>query len=158
MTKMQNRKKSSYDPKNLQNPIAQRLAEYIDYKQFSIRSFERSINVRQGWLHSMRASIRPEKLMLILEEYPDINVRWLYTGKGDMLENAEQTIVSEDGTRMCVMEVKAWDQVKKLTDSVQNLTQENLILQDTVAKLTESLHSVLMDGQAVPATASKRKK
>lgn len=147
IAEMQNTEVSTYNPNNLQNPIAQRLAEYIAYKQMSIRSFERSIDVRQGWLHSMRASIRPDKLELILNKYPDINVRWLYTGAGQMLENAVQHATAPDGAAVCMVQVNAYEEVRKLTSSVQSLTQENLMLQKTVEKLTDALHTVLTDGR-----------
>lgn len=68
-----------------------RLKEYIDYKGISIAGFERSIgmsNASFGKSLKNKGSIGADKLEYILKCYPDLNLYWLVTGRGDMLVEA----------------------------------------------------------------------
>jgi len=63
------------------------LKEYIDYKGYSILYFEKSIGTRSTIDKAIKNSsnLRGNILAKIIETYPDINPKWLITGKGKML-------------------------------------------------------------------------
>lgn len=65
--------------------VKQRLLEYIDYLKISNSEFCRSINVSTAFISSMRKSMQPDKLESIALKYPDLNIDWLLTGVGEML-------------------------------------------------------------------------
>lgn len=146
MEKLQNTKQQRCNPSKLQSPVAVRLVEFITSKNLSVREFERSINVNQGWIHSMRSSVQPDKLKQILDKYPDLSVRYLYTGDGPMTENAAQFAVDKSGKTVMYIQAEAWKQIESLSATVKSLTEQNRALQASVEKLTDSLHRILKDG------------
>lgn len=72
----------------------QRIKEYIDFKQLSIRQFEQSTSMSNGALGSQiknNKSIGSDKIENILNIYSDINPAWLLTGDGPMIKNEHKT-------------------------------------------------------------------
>lgn len=70
-----------------------RLKEYIDYKDISVKRFEESVGFSNGSFGSQlrnRKTIGVDKLEYILTIYPEINTEWLLTGEGSMLKQTEQ--------------------------------------------------------------------
>ena len=63
----------------------ERLKLFIQTQNLSILEFEKSIKVSNGYVNSITKSIQPDKLSLIVDKYPLINIYWLLLGKGDML-------------------------------------------------------------------------
>lgn len=67
-----------------------RIKQYIDFKGISIAAFERSIgmsNASFGKSLKNGGSIGCDKIEKILNVYPDLNLEWLITGKGEMLND-----------------------------------------------------------------------
>ena len=63
----------------------ERLKLFIQTQNLSISEFEKSIKVSNGYVNSITKSIQPDKLSLIVDKYPLINIYWLLLGKGDTL-------------------------------------------------------------------------
>lgn len=66
-----------------------RLKEYIDYKGISTSRFEKSIgmsNASFGKSLKNQGTIGADKLEIILNVYPDLDLYWLVTGKGQMIK------------------------------------------------------------------------
>ena len=70
--------------------VKHRLVTYLGYKGVSKSEFGRTIGVSSAYVTSMRKSIQPDKLKAISESYPDLNVDWLLTGEGEMLNSTSQ--------------------------------------------------------------------
>ena len=70
--------------------ITQRIKQYIDYKEYTVSSFESSIGASNGMLRkafNAKTDIKSQWLENILEKYHDINSEWLLTGSGEMIKN-----------------------------------------------------------------------
>lgn len=65
--------------------VKDRLLRYISEKNMTVRDFERSIALSNGYVSSIRKSIGHDKLESITEKYPDLNRDWLLFGEGEML-------------------------------------------------------------------------
>lgn len=65
--------------------IKDRIRKYIDYKGISKREFCRKISASPGFLVS-ESDITSEYVSNIVNTYPDVSLRWLVTGQGEMLE------------------------------------------------------------------------
>lgn len=63
------------------------LKEFIDYKELSILSFEKSVGTRSAIDKAIKnkSNLRSDLLAKIIDVYPEINPNWLLTGKGNML-------------------------------------------------------------------------
>lgn len=69
-----------------------RLMKFIAFAGLSARQFDLSIGAANGYTLRMRknnASIGSDVIENILNVYPQINVEWLITGKGEMLKEQE---------------------------------------------------------------------
>lgn len=67
-----------------------RLAEYLKHKNISTRSFEMTIGASDGMIRkaiNTNKDIQSKWLYNISENYPDLNLQWLITGKGKMLKS-----------------------------------------------------------------------
>jgi transcriptional regulator with XRE-family HTH domain len=69
--------------------VKERLSLYLKSRKISARSFCEVIGVSATYVSSMRSSIQPDKLNSITEHFPDLNITWLLTGDGQMLNNIE---------------------------------------------------------------------
>lgn len=68
--------------------ISERIKQYADYKDISISSIEKKIGASDGLIRksiAKKSDIQAKWIAVISENYPDIDIKWLLTGKGDML-------------------------------------------------------------------------
>lgn len=72
-----------------QTAVKDRIKAFIVYKGMSVRAFERSCNLSNGYVGSIEQTIMPNKLSIISRQYPELNTAWLLTGDGEMLNSAE---------------------------------------------------------------------
>ena len=74
-----------------------RIQQFADYKGIKITALERQLGASKGVLSrsiSNNTDIQCKWLRALVENYPDVNVYWLLTGKEDMLKytsHQEQT-------------------------------------------------------------------
>lgn len=77
------------ESKNNQS-VKDRLKLFIVFKNISVREFERKIEAAYGFVGNMSKSTSPEKIMRISNAYPELNVKWLLSGEGEMLRSESQ--------------------------------------------------------------------
>lgn len=71
----------------------ERIKQFIDYKGLSIAAFERSAgmsNASFGKSLKSKGAIGTDKLENILKVYPELSPAWLLTGRGAMINSAQQ--------------------------------------------------------------------
>lgn len=79
--------------------MKQRIKEYLKYKGVKIIDFSATIGVSNAYISSIKRSIQPDKLVRIQQAYPDLNIEWLVTGRGNMLNEPQQAMsVTNYGT------------------------------------------------------------
>lgn len=84
--------------------MKQRIKEYLKYKGVKIIEFSATIGVSNAYISSIRKSIQPDKLTRIQECYPDLNIEWLVTGRGNMLNTPQGNMsVINNGTNSGTM-------------------------------------------------------
>ncbi|WP_088445005.1 S24 family peptidase [Flavobacterium oreochromis] len=64
----------------------QRIIQYIEFKGINITTFLKETEIKRGFLDSdkLESSVSDAFITKIIETYPDIDVIWLLTGKGEM--------------------------------------------------------------------------
>ncbi|MDR2584806.1 MAG: helix-turn-helix domain containing protein [Prevotellaceae bacterium] len=80
--------------------VKDRLKNFIKFKNLNNSVFCREVGVSSAFVSSMRVSIQPDKLESIALKYPELNIDWLLTGRGEMLlpDPSEQEIPSNNST------------------------------------------------------------
>lgn len=108
--------------------MKQRIKEYLKYKGVKIIDFSATIGVSNAYISSIRRSIQPDKLTRIQECYPDLNIEWLVTGRGNMLNTPQQAMsVINNGTNSGTM--------GNNVSVVNNNRQDNEVEEMTVEEL-----------------------
>ena len=69
--------------------MKQRMNEFLAYLDMSQGKFEKAVGMANGWVNKIGDSIREDNLKKISEVYPMLNIAWLKTGVGSMLNNGE---------------------------------------------------------------------
>jgi transcriptional regulator with XRE-family HTH domain len=145
--------------------VKERIREFLKSKSISERAFCLSIGVSTAYVGNIRMSIQPDKLDRIAQVYPELNLTWLMTGQGEMVNSAvsivEQPVkrailnpMSYEG-RMYEREVN-----DKLIESLNKViaTQEGLInvyerenqrLREKIEELERQLHNPDQHSKAV---------
>lgn len=72
--------------------IVDRIRQIIDYKHICVRKFCIEIGVSNGFLDKVK-DVGVEKVVKILNTYPEINPEWLVTGKGEMLRSDNNKVM-----------------------------------------------------------------
>lgn len=71
--------------------LIERLYQYIEHKQLSFYAFERECGMANGYLKKQskgKGTVGSDMLEKIHQKHTDLNLVWLLTGKGSMLEEA----------------------------------------------------------------------
>jgi phage repressor protein C with HTH and peptisase S24 domain len=66
--------------------VKERLKKFVKLQEMPVREFEETIGVSNGYVNSISKSIGIDKLTLIVEKYPKLNLEWLFTGEGEPLK------------------------------------------------------------------------
>lgn len=117
--------------------IKDRARLFVKSQQTTMKAFEKSINASNGYINNITRSISLEKIDLIVEKYPILNIEWLLTGKGDMLKpltdlsEPELQYINEDADTRASITAKA---LVKIDASVSHLLQEVSEIKEQLTK------------------------
>jgi hypothetical protein len=123
--------------------VKERLKTYVKTRQMSERAFCLSIGVGCSYINSIKVSIAPDKLERIAQVYLDLNLTWLMTGQGEMLNNTltmlqpwQQTEPNNDDTPDLPL---AEQMVKLQSVVIQAQNHQIRAMINAIAKLEEQL-------------------
>jgi septum formation inhibitor-activating ATPase MinD len=80
----------------METSVKERLIKFLDFKKISKTKFGETIGVSPAYVTSMRDSISREKIEKIKNHYPELDIEWLLTGKGEMLKTGINQEVNGD--------------------------------------------------------------
>jgi hypothetical protein len=78
----------------------ERILQLLENKKISRAKFFKETGIKRGFLDSdkLNQAVSDEHFAKIIAKYPDINIEWLLTGKGEMLRNVKTADVSSEST------------------------------------------------------------
>ncbi|MCD8210265.1 MAG: hypothetical protein LUC37_01845 [Prevotella sp.] len=68
----------------MESTVKQRLMDFIKKEGISVREFERTCGLSNGYVSTLLSSISSDKYNKILSTFPKINPQWLLRGEGNM--------------------------------------------------------------------------
>jgi hypothetical protein len=102
--------------------IKERISKYLEYKNISKYQFYKKTGMSNGSLDKS-GTIGADKCELINYAYPDLNILWLITGKGDMLlseTKKEKEPIEQNPTLLEMLEKKDRE-IKELNREIGRL-------------------------------------
>lgn len=72
------------------NPLQERLQTFLNYEDISLRAFERQCDIKAGTASKMTEKSYGTTFHKIAQAYPQLNIEWLKTGEGRMLNQQTQ--------------------------------------------------------------------
>ena len=93
----------------------ERILQFIDYKKIKPSIFLVETGIKRGFLDKdkLEGSVSDEHFAKIIATYPEINIEWLITGRGEMLRNnTNQTIPNSQNTHISDREMIIKDNAK----------------------------------------------
>lgn len=88
----------------MESTVKERLKQYLRINRITQEKFCNSVGVAPTYVSNIRKGIQPDKLTRIQECYPDLNIEWLVTGRGNMLNTPQQAMsVINNGTNSGTM-------------------------------------------------------
>lgn len=136
--------------------VKARLLKFIEHKNLSVNRFCTMCRFSSAYVRNINKSISQRYLAIIATTFPDLNIHWLETGEGQMLNevipinvqnntvgnNSSQTIVA--GTEQSIMTTQEKGQyvineIRKMEQENISLKSENAALKAKVEMLTEQI-------------------
>lgn len=122
--------------------FTERLKECIDHKDYSITSFALQLGHNGGTTLANAVSGRTwPKVVLLLElfnRYPEFNLDWILTGRGNMLIDADQTVNSQSFSNKNTSETDNKYIVKALEraeSEIETLKKNQALLEAEIVRL-----------------------
>lgn len=81
----------------MKSTVKDRIKLFLRYLNIGQNSFESKVGWSNGYINNTK-NISADKLNQVFNEYPQLNINWLITGKGEMIDTSalsdptEQTI------------------------------------------------------------------
>lgn len=112
--------------------MKERIREYLRYKQISQNVFSRSIGVSNAYIPSIKRSIQPDKIAKIQEKYPDLNIEWLLTGKGEMLNSSVKQVATGDNNTQVAGNSNNVNSGTAIEMAINEITEMRKLIQEQV--------------------------
>lgn len=143
-------------PKIEDTGMKQRLLDFIEHKNLSVNRFCTMCGFSSAYVHNIQKTISQRYLKIISNAFPDLNIHWLETGEGQMLNevipinvqnntvgnNSQQTIFAGAEQRIMTTQEKGEyviSQIRKMEQENIALKTENASLRTKVEMLTEQI-------------------
>lgn len=112
--------------------MKERIREYLRYKQISQNVFSRSIGVSNAYIPSIKRSIQPDKIAKIQEKYPDLNIEWQLTGKGEMPNSSVKQVATGDNNTQVAGNSNNVNSGSAIEMAINEITEMRKLIQEQV--------------------------
>ena len=119
--------------------MKERILQFIEYKRLSKNKFYKETGLSNGILDK-QGGISSDSLEKIYYVYPEINLDWLLTGKGEMLKKEGVVQEAHNNISSTITQhqtIHAPEDYETLKQENKRLTQENSGLKDKIIQLME---------------------
>lgn len=128
--------------------VKERLKDYIEYKQISIRGFENEIGASNSYVNSITQGIGGKYLERIREKHTDLSINWLLTGAGDMLMHKINNVkvlhdTEKEDLNLLQEKVALLEEKVKDKEKIIQLLEANDDKLEHVTKLIEAMNTTV---------------
>lgn len=136
----------------MENILRDRVRQYCEYMNIRISQFEKKAGLSNGYFNQVSKRPSNAKLESIAEAHPLLNIDWLCTGRGEMINSGVSQTSNGDNTiqvsgnnvdmRNINQSKSSHDDVrriKELEDRIEELLEDKKRLQGVIDKLLEKI-------------------
>lgn len=106
----------------------ERLRKYIAYRGLSVSAFENSAGLSSGYVATIGRALQDATIGKIGRVFPDLNIDWVLTGDGEMLNGYSVVVAADAEAKLKVVQLQA--EVKALKEENERLRLQNAKLVD----------------------------
>lgn len=120
--------------------IKNRILLFIDYKSLSVADFEKICRLANGFVSNTTDGIRPSSISKISNAFPELNIQWLKTGDGEMINsNKINNVIHGNGFNISGNDNKTRDISIENDQNNSDLRRENEELKKEINRLKDEL-------------------
>lgn len=108
--------------------MKKRLIEFLTYLKIGQNAFEKRVGLSTGSICNLNHGLRSDKLAQIAAEYPELNMRWLLLGEGEMLRE--------------IVPLELTPEFVEMKKNVEELTKTVYLLREIIADMREKEKSI----------------
>lgn len=125
------------------NPLQDRLQTFLNFTDTSMRAFERQCGIKAGTAAKMTENSYDTTFHKISIAYPMLNLHWLKTGEGSMINQHPDVIINDSSSRSGGDNAK---EIKKAgRDFYEEPCQEDKVIIEALTKEVEYLTALLAE-------------
>lgn len=118
--------------------VKERLINYLKYKGISQIKFQESIGASNGYVRNIVNTIGATYAHKISMAYPDLNMGWVITGEGEMLNDVAQNRVNTNNIENSINNGSI-SQVNGSNDNSSDLYKQMLEMKDVIDTLKDKI-------------------
>lgn len=118
------------------NTLQDRLKQFITSLDLSVLAFENECGMAQGTVNKMTDNSRQRTLEKIRKHYPQLNMEWLKTGEGEML-NPQPSVDIDVDLKLCGHSQFAMRDITNIGDAKTQI----LLLRERIKSLEKELNA-----------------
>lgn len=136
----------------MENILRDRVRQYCEYMNIRISQFEKKAGLSNGYFNQVSKKPSNAKLESIAEAHPLLNIDWLCTGRGEMINSGVSQTSNGDNTiqvsgnnvdmRNINQSKSSHDdarRIKELEERIEELLEDKKRLQGVIDKLLEKI-------------------
>ena len=123
--------------------VRERLIAFLAYKRISKSEFADAIGVSNSYVMNIRSGITAGKIAKIKEVYPELNIDWLITGDGEMLNGAiKQSVEGSNNTAYAGHNLKVEGSPDALQIAIGEIAEQRKVTQKAQEQVDRLLNIV----------------
>ena len=140
----------------MDNKLRDRVRTYCEYMNIRVSQFEKKAGLSNGYFNQVSKKPSDVKLQAIANAHPELNLDWLCTGHGEMLNpinhqsSKGDNTIQVTGTNVDMRNINQSKgssddakRVKELEQRIEELTRDKERLQDLVDKMQAQISKLL---------------
>lgn len=136
--------------------IKERIHLLIKELNMSARAFSLSIGQSDSWSRTIGKTIGADVISNILRTYPEVNVRWLITGNGEMFSSNSENMTS-DTTAPHYLNNNYKELYEEVRKDNKDLREENKKLRDALLEQMNKNQGLIIENSQLKAKFSSIK-
>ncbi|MBQ5753089.1 MAG: hypothetical protein IIV91_02640 [Alistipes sp.] len=126
----------------MENNIKGRLLKFIESRSISVRRFEIECGFPNAYVSNLKRTMTPTRVEALSKRFPELNIVWLMTGSGEMLNTPHTSISPASDTENNIAEMN-----QRLTTAFEEFVRHETLIGERyiehINRLTDAYNHTL---------------